>query len=138
MSWKVDKQTWIGFSAAVGITVFSLLLCALLMVRSILPESAAPMWLWITYGLASFLSGRIAAKGQGRQVCAFLPAAILYGSLWLLALSCKGNIQFPSHGIGITISALVGALLAFLTAGRKKKKKSRHSKKRIPVHAVRR
>ncbi|MBR5571989.1 MAG: hypothetical protein IKV99_05050 [Oscillospiraceae bacterium] len=138
MSCKVDKRTGIGFVATMCIAVLSLLLCALLMVRGILPESAAGVWLWITFGLASFIGGKLSAAGQGRQACAFLPAAFLYGLIWLLALSCKGEIRFAVHGIGITAAVVVGALLAFLTTCGKRRKKSPHGRKRPVGHALRR
>jgi hypothetical protein len=138
MSWKMDRRTVAGFGVAVCMAVLSLLLCALLIVRGILPERTANIWLWITLGFASFLGGRLAAAGQGRQMCAFLPAAFLYGLIWLLALSCKEKIQFATQGVGITIAVATGALLALLTTREKRKKPSQHNRKHPSGHTLRR
>ncbi len=138
MGWKVDKQTGIGLGASVCMVLLSLLFCALLLVRGALPESTVKAWLWVSYGLAALFGGRIAAAGQGRELCALLPAAFLYGLVWLLALSCKVEIQFATLGIGITVAVIIGALLAFMTANRKRKKKSHYNKKRPVARTLRR
>lgn len=138
MGWMINKRTGIGFGVAICTIILSFLLCALLMVRNVLPESTAAAWIWVTYGLAALFGGRISAAGQGRQLCAFLPAAFLYGLVWLLALSCKGEIQFASQGLGVTIAVFIGAVLAFATVGGKRKKKSHHGRKQHGVRTLRR
>lgn len=134
----LNRRTGIGFGAAVCSMVLSLLLCALLLVRGVLPMSAATVWLWISYGLAALLGGRIAAAKQGGRLCAFFPAAFLYVLIWLLALGCKGEINFTAFGIGVTAAVIVGTLLAYMTAGSKRKKRSSYSKKRPAARTSRR
>lgn len=138
MGMIIDRRTGIGFGTSICFIVLSLLLCALLLVRGALPMSAAVAWLWGSYGLAALFGGRVAAAGQGRKLCAFLPAMLLYALVWLLALSCKGEINFASLGIGTTIAVMAGALLAYMTVGGKRRKKNLQRKKYPMTRTTRR
>ena len=134
----VDKRTGVGFGVTVAFMMLSLMVCAFFLVRGVVPERAVNLWLWISYGLAAMLGGRIASAGKGRQVCALFPAILLYVLVWLLALSCKGNIQFFTQGTGSTIAIAIGSLFSLLTAGKPKKKKDLRRKKRPTGRTVRR
>ena len=135
MGWIIDKRTALGFVTAICIIIVSLLLCAFFLIRSILPENSATIWIWVSFGLAVLFGGRIASKGQGRQPCALIPALLVYVLVWLLALSCKEEIIFSSCGIGSTVALVSGALLAFISTGAKKKK-GVYKRKRLTVHSV--
>lgn len=132
------KRTWIGFGVTVGVMLLSLLLGALLAVRGILPAGGMAPWLWVSYGLAAFIGGRVAAVGQGRQLCALVPAVLLYALAWLLALCSECVIDFSAHGVGITIAVAMGAVIAFMSCGGKKKRSRGKKGKRPAVRPVRR
>ena len=138
MSLTVDKRTGIGIVAAVFMMILSLMACALLLVRRVIPTDTASIWLWISYGFATLMGGRIAAKGQGRQLCALIPAIFMYVVIWLLALGCKGGLNFSAHGIGITICVTIGAVIAFISSGRNRKTRSPHSKRHSRARITRR
>ena len=125
------KRTWVGFSIAIGILVVMLLLGALLIVQGLLPMRAVSPWLWASYGLAAFAGGRVAARGQGRKICAFLPGTTVYALAWLLALCSECAIDFAANGLGITIAVAVGMLVAFM-GGKGKRKSSRSRKLKRP------
>ena len=133
------KRTWIGFGCAAGLLCVLLMLGAFLAVRCILPMTVVPVWLWISYGLAALIGGRVAATGQGRELCAFLPGMLLYMVAWLLALCSECKIDFPSVGVGITIAVMAGVVIAYLSCS-KKKKRNRDGKrhKRPSMRTVRR
>lgn len=131
------KRTWIGLGISLAVLILALLMGALLIVRGLLPMDAASPWLWISYFLAALLGGCVAA-GQGQQLCALMPGALLYILAWLLALCSECSIDFAANGLGITIAVVVGIIMA-LMKGRKKKKSSRSRKgKRPSVRTIRR
>ena len=125
------KRTWVGLSVTVGVLLIMLLLGALLVVRGFLPMGAISPWLWVSYGLAVLIGGRIAAAGQGRKLCAFVPGAMIYVLAWLFALCSECMIDFDANGLEITIAVAIGTLIAF-AGSRGKKKGSRRRKAKIP------
>lgn len=132
------KRTWIGFGVAIGVMVLSLLLGALLAVRGALPMEAVSPWLWVSYGLAALIGGRVAAIGQWRQLCALVPGVLLYVLAWLLALCSECSIDFSGGGLGITISVAAGIVVALMSCSRKKKRSHVGKGKRPPVKPKRR
>ena len=132
------KRTWIGFGIAVGILLIMVLLGALFIVRGLLPMGAVSPWLWVSYGVAAFAGGRVAAAGQGRKLCAFIPGIFVYVLAWLLALCSECMIDFAANGLGITIAVAIGMFIPF-AGGRGKKRSSRSRKvKRPSTKALRR
>lgn len=125
------KRTWVGLGTAIVLLVLMLLLGALLIVRGQLPMGVASPWLWVSYGLSAFIGGRIAAAGQGRKLCAFMPGAMIYALAWLMALCSECMIDFSMNGLGITMAVVIGTIIAFV-GGKKKKRSSRNRKKKIP------
>lgn len=132
------KRTWVGVSIAIGILVVMLLLGALLIVQGLLPMRAVSPWLWASYGLAAFVGGCIAAAGQGRKLCAFVPGTMVYVLAWLLALCSECRIDFASNGLGITVAVGIGMLAAFMGCRGKKKRRRSRSVKRPSAKALRR
>lgn len=131
----MNKRTAIGVGVSVCIMVLSLLLCAFVLVRGVLPQQFAPAWLYVSYGFAALLGGRVAVK-QGSGYFALLPSLCLYLLAWILALTCKGDIQFFPLGPGITIAVLLGGVLAYLLSGKKRRRTTQRRKH--PVAPVRR
>lgn len=132
------KRTWIGFGVSVGVLLVLLLFGAFFIVRGMLPMNAASPWVWVSYGLAALISGRVAATRQDQKLCALITGGMLYGFAWLLALCCECTLDFAANGIGITIAVFAGVLIALL-GNKKKKKGSRGRKvKRTSVRTVRR
>ena len=132
------KRTWIGVGAAISTLLLMVLLGSLLIVREILPMEAVSPWLWLSYGLAAFVGGCLAAVGQRRKVCAFVPGTMVYVLAWLLALCSECRIDFASNGIGITIAVGIGMLAAFMGYRGKKKRRYNRSVKRPAAKALRR
>lgn len=132
------KRTWIGIGVTIGVLILMLLLGALLIVRGILPMGAVSPWLWVSYGLAVLIGGRVAATGQGRQLCALVPGVVLYILAWLLALCSECTIDFAANGLGITAAIAIGMLIAFMSSSRKKKHRRNKAAKRPSVRTIRR
>ena len=124
------KRTWIGFGVSVMGMITLLSLGALLVIKGVIPMNIAPLWLWISYGIAAMVGGRIA--GKSLQACAFMPAGLLYIVAWGMALCSECEISFITNGVGITVAVLAGAIIAFLTSGKKKHKKSIRGKRPVP------
>ena len=122
-----EKRTWIGLGAAVGVMGVVFLLGSLLIVHGVLPIGTAAPLVWIGYGMAAFIGGRVAAASKRGWLCACIPGLMLYVLAWLLALCCEGKIDFSANGAGITIMVVLGILAAAL--GSKPKKKRRHGKR---------
>lgn len=125
------KRTWIGIGITVGILLIMVLFGSLLIVRGILPMGAVSPCLWISYGVAALIGGRVAAAGQGRKLCAFIPGAMVYVLAWLLALCSECMIDFTANGLGITVAVAIGMFIAFI-GGRGKKKSNRTRKVKRP------
>ena len=132
------KRTWIGVGAAISTLLLMVLLGSLLIVRGILPMEAVSPWLWLSYGLAAFAGGCLAAAGQGRKLCAFMPGTMVYVLAWLLALCSECRIDFASNGPGITVAVGIGMLVAFMGCRGKKKRRRSRSVKRPSAKALRR
>ena len=132
------KRTWIGVGAAISTLLLMVLLGSLLIVRGILPMEAVSPWIWLSYGLSAFVGGCLAAVGQGRKVCAFVPGMMVYVLAWLLALCSECRIDFASNGIGITVAVGIGMLAAFMGCRGKKKRRYNRSVKRPAAKTLRR
>lgn len=124
------KRTWIGFGVSVMGMITLLSLGALLVIKGVIPMNITPLWLWISYGIAAMVGGRIA--GKSLRVCAFMPAGLLYIVAWGMALCSECEISFIANGAGITVAVAAGAIIAFLTSGKKKHKKSIRGKRPVP------
>lgn len=132
------KRTWVGLGAAVMILLLSVMVCALVIVKGILPQLVTAPWIWGSYAAAAFLGGMIAGKGQGRRLCSLLPGAALYVLIWMLALSSQREIGFRADGIGITAAILLGAGIAYISTGTRRRRKPHQIRKRPVSHKARR
>lgn len=130
------RRTWIGFGAALILMVLWLMLGALLAVRGIVSDGIV-VWIAAGYLVSSFLGGCVAGKGQGRRLCAMVPALLLYVVVWLLALCSERVVDFASCGVWYTAAVALGAAAAWIRCGGKKKRRGKVTKRR-PVRTVRR
>ena len=131
------KRTWIGLGVSIGVLSVSLLLGAFFIVRGLLPMNVASPWVWVSYGLATLIGGRITA-GKEKKLCALVTGAMLYGLAWLLAMCCESTVDFAANGIGITIAVFAGVIVVLLSSRHKKKGSRGRKVKRTSVRTVRR
>lgn len=132
------KRTWIGLGASVCLMTILLLLGALLTVRGIYPQDRMLLWICGAYVLSALIGGLLASAGKVPPICGLLPALLLYLLVWVLSLSCSGEIDFAAGGIPITAAILSGGGVSLLLRSRKGKGRGKKQKRRAAIHAVRR
>lgn len=119
------RRTWLGVATALLLMALCLALGALLLLRELLPLTAALPWVCGSWGLSAFLGARLALRGreEGTLPAALAVAAPLYLLLWGLGLSL-GGAAFAHGGAAITAALLAGTVLAGLLRPRRRKKRN--------------
>ena len=126
----LGKQTWLGLGAAVGLLLLSVMLGALLIVKGMLPASAATMWCCGCCVLSAMTGGCAAGKGRGEPLLALMTTLLLYGVMWIVALASSEPITFSEKGLWITGCVWGGGLMACaLCRGKKRKKRVKYPAK---------
>ena len=126
----LGKRTWLGLGVAVAFLLLGIMLGALLIVKGTLPPAMMAGWVYGTCALAALIGGCVAGKGSGEPLLPLMVALLLYGMLWIAALSTSDPIAFAAGGWWITGGVWGGGLLAcVLCRGKKRKKRAKYSAK---------
>lgn len=126
----LGKRTWLGLGVAVAFLLLGIMLGSLLIVRGTLPPAMMTGWVCGTCALAALLGGCIAGKGSGEPLLPLMVALLLYGMLWIAALSTSAPITFAADGWWITGCVWGGGLLSCaLCRGKKRKKRAKYPTK---------
>ena len=126
----LGKRTWLGLGVAVALLLLGIMLGSLLIVNGTLPPTVMAGWVYGACALAALLGGCTAGKGSGEPLLPMMVALLLYGMLWIAALSTSAVITFAADGWWITGCVWGGGLTAcVLCRGKKRKKRAKYPAK---------
>ena len=126
----LGKRTWLGLGVAVALLLLGIMLGSLLIVKGTLPPTVMAGWVYGACALAALLGGCTAGKGIGEPLLPMMVALLLYGMLWIAALSTSAVITFAADGWWITGCVWGGGLTAcMLCRGKKRKKRAKYPAK---------
>lgn len=124
------KRTWLGLGVAVALLLLGIMLGSLLIVKGTLPPTMMAGWVYGACALAALIGGCTAGKRSGEPLLPLMVALLLYGMLWIAALSTSDPIAFAIDGWWITGCVWGGGLLAcVLCRGKKRKKRAKYPAK---------
>ncbi len=124
------KRTWLGLGVAVALLLLGIMLGSLLIVKGTLPSTMMAGWVYGACALAALIGGCTAGKRSGEPLLPLMVALLLYGMLWIAALSTSDPIAFAVDGWWITGCVWGGGLLAcVLCRGKKRKKRAKYPAK---------
>ena len=135
MKQLADRQLWLGIGVGAAAILLSFALLATLLGGEVMGQHALTGALCACYFVSCCAAGAVASAGkEGRLLRCIWVWAILYGVLWLVALSGGEAIAFVPDGVYFTVSMLAGAVVAALIApkGKKRRNKGRAAGKRSP------
>lgn len=133
MKQLADRQLWLGIGVGAAAILLSFALVATLMGGEIIGQQSLTGALCAGYFISCCAAGAVASAGkEGRLLRCILVWAVLYGTIWLVALSGGEAISFLPDGIYLTVSLLAGAVVAAMVApkGKKRRKKGSAAGKR--------
>lgn len=124
------KRTWLGLGVAVALLLLGIMLGSLLIVKGTFPPTMMTGWVYGACALAALIGGCTAGKRSGEPLLPLMVALLLYGMLWIAALSTSDPIAFAVDGWWITGCVWGGGLLAcVLCRGKKRKKRAKYPAK---------
>lgn len=135
MKQLADRQLWLGIGVGAAAIMLSFALLATLLGGEVIGQQSLTGALCACYFVSCCAGGAVASAGkEGRLLRCILVWAVLYGAIWLVALSGGEAISFVPDGIYLTLSMLAGAVVAALVApkGKKRRNKGRAAGKRTP------
>ena len=133
MKQLADRQLWLGIGVGAAAILLSFALVATLLEGEVIGQPSLTGALCACYFVSCCVGGAVASAGkEGRLPRCVLVWAVLYGAIWLAALSGGEAISFMPDGIYLTLSMLAGAVVAALIApkGKKRRKKGNTAGKR--------
>lgn len=135
MKQLADRQLWLGIGVGAAAIMLSFALLATLLGGEVIGQQSLTGALCACYFISCCAGGAVASAGkEGRLLRCILVWAVLYGAIWLVALSGGETISFVPDGVYLTLSMLAGAVAAALVApkGKKRRKKGSAAGKRSP------
>ena len=130
MKFLRSRRTWIGVLLFIILCIIGSAIGALLIVKGIVPITAAQSWVWCSVGIAAFAVGLYTMTGY-----AVLPTAGVTWAILMLLLAGSGcllpcGIAWGKPVIGTSCAVLAGLILAGILCCRLPGKKHGRAGKR--------